>query len=157
MYIVKNIICYNYNSLAEMQSNLLVESSFANIDEIIQHQQHPTRAAHDNFFFFFFKGSGAHRDLPSSPTRRFSDLVRCHEISHRMPIAMELPPATTARAQPDTFGAAADLTTACSATGALRIWVSIGMPCNCSRDRKSTRLNSSHSQISYAVFCLKKK
>src|SRR2546430_7695556 len=37
--------------------------------------------------------------------------------------------------------------------------------CSCSRvmvnfmlgDRKSTRLNSSHSQISYAVFCLKKK
>src|SRR2546430_10866811 len=26
-----------------------------------------------------------------------------------------------------------------------------------SADRKSTRLNSSHSQISYAVFCLKKK
>src|SRR5688572_31946252 len=26
-----------------------------------------------------------------------------------------------------------------------------------SSDRKSTRLNSSHSQISYAVFCLKKK
>src|SRR2546430_16543914 len=25
------------------------------------------------------------------------------------------------------------------------------------KDRKSTRLNSSHSQISYAVFCLKKK
>src|SRR5438270_9360266 len=30
--------------------------------------------------------------------------------------------------------------------------------CQCrDRDRKSTRLNSSHSQISYAVFCLKKK
>src|SRR5688572_31031726 len=32
--------------------------------------------------------------------------------------------------------------------------------CDCpdsERDRKSTRLNSSHSQISYAVFCLKKK
>src|SRR2546428_10087616 len=36
--------------------------------------------------------------------------------------------------------------------------------CGCSpstpprcRDRKSTRLNSSHDQISYAVFCLKKK
>src|SRR2546430_8827193 len=28
--------------------------------------------------------------------------------------------------------------------------------CNAA-DRKSTRLNSSHSQISYAVFCLKKK
>src|SRR5436305_8072433 len=27
----------------------------------------------------------------------------------------------------------------------------------CTRDRKSTRLNSSHVRISYAVFCLKKK
>src|SRR5438034_4507265 len=27
----------------------------------------------------------------------------------------------------------------------------------CCRDRKSTRLNSSHTVISYAVFCLKKK
>src|SRR5207245_8471222 len=27
----------------------------------------------------------------------------------------------------------------------------------CERDRKSTRLNSSHGSISYAVFCLKKK
>src|SRR2546430_12384319 len=32
--------------------------------------------------------------------------------------------------------------------------VSIGKTAS---DRKSTRLNSSHSQISYAVFCLKKK
>src|SRR2546430_4419995 len=31
-----------------------------------------------------------------------------------------------------------------------------GPPAN-GGDRKSTRLNSSHSQISYAVFCLKKK
>src|SRR5688572_31333450 len=31
------------------------------------------------------------------------------------------------------------------------------LPENFKRDRKSTRLNSSHSQISYAVFCLKKK
>src|SRR2546430_14880799 len=29
--------------------------------------------------------------------------------------------------------------------------------CTVRLDRKSTRLNSSHSQISYAVFCLKKK
>src|SRR2546429_6146814 len=28
---------------------------------------------------------------------------------------------------------------------------------DCGRDRKSTRLNSSHGYISYAVFCLKKK
>src|SRR2546430_3678265 len=31
------------------------------------------------------------------------------------------------------------------------------LPGEAARDRKSTRLNSSHSQISYAVFCLKKK
>src|SRR5436190_9763838 len=30
-------------------------------------------------------------------------------------------------------------------------------PTSASRDRKSTRLNSSHTVISYAVFCLKKK
>src|SRR6266567_7492774 len=35
-----------------------------------------------------------------------------------------------------------------------RVAHAIGVPL---RDRKSTRLNSSHSQISYAVFCLKKK
>src|SRR2546430_9445403 len=33
----------------------------------------------------------------------------------------------------------------------------IGEPNWPAGDRKSTRLNSSHSQISYAVFCLKKK
>src|SRR5258708_21746195 len=31
------------------------------------------------------------------------------------------------------------------------------MPSRCNLDRKSTRLNSSHQIISYAVFCLKKK
>src|SRR5256886_11611793 len=35
--------------------------------------------------------------------------------------------------------------------GAARLWELLR------EDRKSTRLNSSHSQISYAVFCLKKK
>src|SRR6266853_613777 len=39
-------------------------------------------------------------------------------------------------------------------------WSRTSTPCTRSArrvDRKSTRLNSSHSQISYAVFCLKKK
>src|SRR2546427_7116716 len=35
--------------------------------------------------------------------------------------------------------------------------VATGLAAKITRDRKSTRLNSSHSQISYAVFCLKKK
>src|SRR5207245_11479099 len=32
-----------------------------------------------------------------------------------------------------------------------------GLPIRFEQDRKSTRLNSSHGSISYAVFCLKKK
>src|SRR2546430_12989402 len=35
--------------------------------------------------------------------------------------------------------------------------VAAGRDFPAAEDRKSTRLNSSHSQISYAVFCLKKK
>src|SRR2546427_2195419 len=42
---------------------------------------------------------------------------------------------------------------ACAVTFATCRWPKYRSP----RDRKSTRLNSSHSQISYAVFCLKKK
>src|SRR2546427_8781426 len=45
----------------------------------------------------------------------------------------------------------ADVITFCSETPPSELPVSL------ERDRKSTRLNSSHSQISYAVFCLKKK
>src|SRR6266853_5988582 len=44
-------------------------------------------------------------------------------------------------------------------TCACSIWVPFLAPLDAlgNADRKSTRLNSSHSQISYAVFCLKKK
>src|SRR2546427_6025120 len=41
--------------------------------------------------------------------------------------------------------------------GAARGGGRLGMLLGQHQDRKSTRLNSSHSQISYAVFCLKKK
>src|SRR5947209_16961388 len=40
---------------------------------------------------------------------------------------------------------------------AARRETSIARGCSGSPDRKSTRLNSSHANISYAVFCLKKK
>src|SRR3712207_7915708 len=36
-------------------------------------------------------------------------------------------------------------------------WYPYSLPAVGSTDRKSTRLNSSHANISYAVFCLKKK
>src|SRR5256886_10795737 len=42
-------------------------------------------------------------------------------------------------------------------SGAPPVMSSVAMGREAITDRKSTRLNSSHSQISYAVFCLKKK
>src|SRR2546427_1122512 len=43
-------------------------------------------------------------------------------------------------------------------TSATSAWANSGLIIGANDvDRKSTRLNSSHSQISYAVFCLKKK
>src|SRR2546430_3781272 len=45
-----------------------------------------------------------------------------------------------------------------SVTSSRSRWGSSPLCCSAERtDRKSTRLNSSHSQISHAVFCLKKK
>src|SRR5439155_23657995 len=41
--------------------------------------------------------------------------------------------------------------------GALHLASSQSRPVDFTKDRKSTRLNSSHVAISYAVFCLKKK
>src|SRR5437870_9697395 len=78
---------------------------------------------------FFFYCSGAHRDLHSFPTRRSSDLRRTASRWHSFRTCT--PAAETRRATKPA-------------------------PRN-SRDRKSTRLNSSHVAISYAVFCLKKK
>src|SRR5207244_13174863 len=62
-----------------------------------------------------------------------------------------------------------DLSRSPAASGRTRSWHPTARPCPFSRrsraratasrrvDRKSTRLNSSHQIISYAVFCLKKK
>src|SRR5437868_7263929 len=81
------------------------------------------------FLLFFFYCSGDPRDLHSFPTRRSSDL------SSRSP-RERLCSCSNSRRLPRTSS-----TTSSSSM----------------RDRKSTRLNSSHVSISYAVFCLKKK
>src|SRR5689334_24169347 len=44
-----------------------------------------------------------------------------------------------------------------SRVGKMPVDVPQGVDAQIKEDRKSTRLNSSHSSISYAVFCLKKK
>src|SRR5688572_32704860 len=92
--------------------------------------------------FFFLYCHGDHRDLHSFPTRRSSDLAA---------LAFWDRPTLTAetRAELERFAAAA-------IPIGLREW-ELGPMRAYRQDRKSTRLNSSHSQISYAVFCLKKK
>src|SRR5207249_10891658 len=92
---------------------------------------------------FFFHCSAAHRDLHSFPTRRSSDLGTCSNP-----------------AKPN--GATCDDGSACTRTDTCQAGTCIGTnPVVCAGDavgdRKSTRLNSSHVSISYAVFCLKKK
>src|SRR5688572_32281300 len=96
---------------------------------------------------------GHRRALHSFPTRRSSDLQfdltddqrEIQELARRFTADAITPHAAEWDEKHifprDTIRAAAEL-------GFGSIYVS---------DRKSTRLNSSHSQISYAVFCLKKK
>src|SRR5690349_23918230 len=84
---------------------------------------------------FFFSGSGDHRDLHSFPTRRSSDLDPRMDLVRRL---QEYERFKTAAENIDTMPR-------------------VGREIFLAQDRKSTRLNSSHVEISYAVFCLKKK
>src|SRR5690606_41934862 len=84
---------------------------------------------------------GDHRDLHSFPTRRSSDLGAAELPGTVRPPAWErLAIARTRRLR---------------RTRPRRQGVGTGE--GVALDRKSTRLNSSHVKISYAVFCLKKK
>src|SRR5437773_7776716 len=92
------------------------------------------------FLFFFFQCYGAPRDLHSFPTRRSSDLW-----AFRAPRPVAVPSVRHAgrvRNPIDAF-----ILAKLEAKGLTLA----------AEDRKSTRLNSSHITISYAVFCLKKK
>src|SRR5690606_42134290 len=90
----------------------------------------------------FFQRSCDHRDLHSFPTRLSSDLTAdrlgdqllraVRRDLHHPAARVSSPQRTVALGQ--------------NAFRPLQV-----------RDRKSTRLNSSHVKISYAVFCLKKK
>src|SRR5256886_6817621 len=93
-------------------------------------------------FFFFFNDTATteiytlplHDALPILPAPRSLLQQPIHQSGHQSPIRLG---ARTAAEGPAVE--------------------SPGRDHRAARDRKSTRLNSSHSQISYAVFCLKKK
>src|SRR2546429_4730138 len=65
-----------------------------------------------------------------------------------------------ARRPPESCRRPACCLVTCLGGAGKRIWGagnSLWLPASLQLDRKSTRLNSSHGYISYAVFCLKKK
>src|SRR3712207_8529020 len=90
----------------------------------------------DGGLSFFFLGYGDHRDLHSFPTRRSSDLVEHADNK------------TLKDLRPREWAGLVPL--------AVLMFVLGLAPYLMTEDRKSTRLNSSHANISYAVFCLKK-
>src|SRR5206468_10632099 len=96
--------------------------------------------------FFYHPRDGTPRHLHSFPTRRSSDLSP--RLIGKIPSALSNPTRTSVddRSSKRVRSAAAPSSTA-RPQGRM----------SPTRDRKSTRLNSSHDQISYAVFCLKKK
>src|SRR3712207_7269263 len=95
---------------------------------------------------FFFKGYGDHQDLPSFPTRR-SPVLRVRED-----VPEPLEPWQVARRQRHRERIQDDPVPAVHARPR-----ELAREPRFEGDRKSTRLNSSHANISYAVFCLKKK
>src|SRR5207249_7690055 len=107
-------------------------------------------------FLFFFYGVGDHRDLPSFPTRRSSDLV---DRSRQVGVTDHGIGRQDERAHPGPSFPARQFPELAHARSQARVWLTVHIAddtLNLS-DRKSTRLNSSHVSISYAVFCLKKK
>src|SRR5690625_7031545 len=85
-------------------------------------------------FSFFFQCSRHHRSLHSFPTRRSSDLSGSRPANYPMLV------------RGGRHGHCRSTILRRGRRGSVA-----------RRDRKSTRLNSSHVAISYAVFCLKKK
>src|SRR5436305_8764270 len=84
----------------------------------------------------FFAWCSGHRGLHSFPTRRSSDLASHHRNHHKY---SDQPGDVHSPVQRGFW------------------WSHAGWMLGSRQDRKSTRLNSSHVRISYAVFCLKKK
>src|SRR5437762_5654654 len=97
----------------------------------------------------FLHSTADHPCLHSFPTRRSSDL-RCKKIQHRALPRPEDALAMTA------LLTVKDLQVEFHTRDGIVKAVN-GVTFSLERDRKSTRLNSSHRCISYAVFCLKKK
>src|SRR5205085_10970105 len=107
--------------------------------------------------FVFFYSYSYHRDLHSFPTRRSSDLFL---LRPRVELPQQHVPRGPRGCRGRRFVQVPMASSASTHDRCIRLTAEVrvgpGRVTLSMRDRKSTRLNSSHSQISYAVFCLKK-
>src|SRR5207249_10080500 len=104
------------------------------------------------FFLFFFYLYVDHPDLHSFPTRRSSDLRKWHFLL----FGLRIPDGCLQSSLGHVV--AADTREQIPHFSCGREFLALDhRPKIIAKDRKSTRLNSSHVSISYAVFCLKKK
>src|SRR5690606_41263060 len=99
----------------------------------------------------FLTCTADHRDLHSFPTRRSSDLRLNKKGSKNINLGIQV---SILKYAPNPPATPPIILLSGSRYNRLRTLVCSGFE---GRDRKSTRLNSSHVKISYAVFCLKKK
>src|SRR3712207_8409306 len=91
------------------------------------------------------------RRPPRSTLFPYTTLFRSN-LDRRIEVLLRVCDPTAERQLQETFDAAMADGVRCWELGSDGAWTRTG-----ERDRKSTRLNSSHANISYAVFCLKKK
>src|SRR5205814_2988828 len=108
----------------------------------------PTRS-----LLIYLHSSAANTHLHSFPTRRSSDLSRGEPVRRLLTAGGGHRPGPSRGTQP----AGPVLRRPAGEFGAGGLRPGAGQGEDRQRDRKSTRLNSSHLGISYAVFCLKKK
>src|SRR5699024_12035017 len=97
-----------------------------------------------------------HQDVHSFPTRRSSDLEVSTKTRHNIRLLANIIYETAAEMRSSGSNKERLLEQKVPATY-LALEEVVSALAHERRDRKSTRLNSSHVSISYAVFCLKKK
>src|SRR5689334_24497204 len=96
------------------------------------------------------------RRPPRSTLFPYTTLFRSFATFFTMAYILVLNPIILGSAE-DKYGHHLDTVQLTTATALVAAVMTIVMGVGGNLDRKSTRLNSSHSSISYAVFCLKKK
>src|SRR5690348_17661353 len=99
-----------------------------------------------------YSTTSPHRNLHSFPTRRSSDLWLLRQTDGQW---ITIPSSSTSTVRPTSSSHGSRWPRPARRQGKRKKHKLSTL--TSARDRKSTRLNSSHPSISYAVFCLKKK